>query len=108
MDDDVPLWSVPHLVALPVRLKEAPEQLLFTLRGPAWFGTGRRWARSDALRIRLAAPPVDGKANDALIDFPAEAFRMPARNVTLMAGHASRSKCMRVDAPARRPDQGWG
>ncbi|MCC6401724.1 MAG: DUF167 domain-containing protein [Flavobacteriales bacterium] len=76
--------------------------------GPAWFGTGRRWARSEALRIRLAAPPVDGKANDALIDFPAEAFRMPARNVTLMAGHASRSKCMRVDAPARRPDQGWG
>jgi len=51
---------------------------------------------------------VDGKANDALIDFPAEAFGMPARNVTLMAGHASRSKCMRVDAPARRPDQGWG
>ncbi len=57
-----------------------------------------------ALRIRLAAPPVDGKANDALLRFLAEAFGVPVRSVALVRGHVSRTKQVRVDAPARRPE----
>ena len=62
----------------------------------------------DALRIRLAAPPVDGKANAELVRFLAETFAVPRRRVTLMRGEASRHKVVRIDAPARRPDAEWG
>ena len=60
------------------------------------------------LKIRLAAPPVDGKANAALLRYLADAFGVPLRNVTLMRGEASRQKTVRIDAPALRPDRDWG
>lgn len=50
----------------------------------------------DALKIRLAAPPVDGKANDALIAFLAARLGVPKAHVVLVAGHTSRSKRVRV------------
>ena len=46
----------------------------------------------DALKIRLAAPPVDGKANDALIKFVAETLKLPKSAVTLKSGQTSRRK----------------
>ena len=63
--------------------------------------------RAARLRIRLAAPPVDGKANAELLRFLAAAFDVPLRNVTLVRGEASRQKTIRVAAPAQRPDRGW-
>ena len=56
------------------------------------------------LKIRLAAPPVDGKANAELMRFLADAFEVPLRNVTLLRGETSRQKTVRIDAPARRPE----
>ena len=56
------------------------------------------------LKIRLAAPPVDGKANAELLRFLADAFEVPLRNVTLLRGETSRQKTVRIDAPARRPE----
>ncbi len=50
----------------------------------------------DALKIRLSAPPVDGAANDALIRFLADALGVPRAAVEVAAGHASRSKTVRV------------
>ncbi len=61
----------------------------------------------DALKIRLAAPPVDGKANAELLRFLADAFGVPLRNVVLVRGETSRQKVVRVDGPARRPDREW-
>ncbi len=61
-----------------------------------------------ALKIRLAAPPVDGKANAQLIRFLAAAFGVPARAVTLLRGETSREKTVRIHQPARRPDREWG
>jgi uncharacterized protein (TIGR00251 family) len=61
----------------------------------------------DALKLRLAAPPVDGKANAELLRFIADAFDVPLHNVSLVRGDSSRHKVVRVDAPARRPDRGW-
>lgn len=40
----------------------------------------------EALKIRLAAPPVDGKANDRLIGFLAETLGVPRSNIELVAG----------------------
>ena len=55
------------------------------------------------LKIRLAAPPVDGKANAELLRYLADAFGVPLRDVALVRGEASRQKTVRIDAPARRP-----
>ena len=60
-----------------------------------------------ALRIRLAAPPVDGKANAELVRFLADAFDVPQRQVTIVRGETSRQKSVRIDAPAARPDRVW-
>ncbi len=50
----------------------------------------------DALKIRLAAPPVDGKANDALIAFLAKTLGVPKSSVELLSGQTSRAKRVRV------------
>ncbi|MDR2189262.1 MAG: DUF167 domain-containing protein [Azonexus sp.] len=50
----------------------------------------------DALKIRLAAPPVDGKANAALLAFIAEQLGCPRAAVVLKSGHASRRKVLVV------------
>lgn len=51
----------------------------------------------DALKIRIAAPPVDGAANEALVRFLAETLAVPAAAVTVRSGHASRRKRVRVE-----------
>src|SRR5258705_13824031 len=60
-------------------------------------------AHGDALKLKLAAPPVEGKANAELIRFIAAAFGVPQRNVELVRGEASRAKTVRVIAPLRDP-----
>jgi uncharacterized protein (TIGR00251 family) len=59
------------------------------------------------LRIRLAAPPVEGKANAELLRFLAVAFAVSLRDVTLVRGETSRQKTVRIARPARRPDREW-
>ena len=56
--------------------------------------------RGAAIRIRLAAPPVDGAANDALIAFLSEALGVPRRDITLIAGEKSRDKRVRIEGLA--------
>jgi uncharacterized protein (TIGR00251 family) len=51
----------------------------------------------DQLRIRLQAPPVDGKANAALVTFVAERLGVPRSAVSVVRGQTSRSKVLRVD-----------
>ena len=46
----------------------------------------------DALKIRLCAPPVDGAANAALVEFLAETFALPRARVQLLSGQTSRTK----------------
>lgn len=53
----------------------------------------------DALRIRLAAPANDGKANAELVRFLAAALGVPPRTVTLVRGHGSRDKVVEVADP---------
>jgi uncharacterized protein len=50
----------------------------------------------DALKVALTAPPVDGKANEACIEFFAELLRVPRSSVTIAAGLSSRNKVIRV------------
>lgn len=54
----------------------------------------------DALKIRLAAPPVDGKANTALIDFIADRLEIARSAVRLKSGQSSRRKVLEVSGVA--------
>ncbi|HRR34034.1 MAG TPA: DUF167 domain-containing protein [Kiritimatiellia bacterium] len=53
-------------------------------------------ADPDWLRVRLQAPPVDGKANAALIDLFATSFSIPKRAVELLAGDTARLKRLKL------------
>ena len=56
----------------------------------------------ERLKIRLAAPPVDGKANAALIEFLAEHYRVPRASVTITSGLNSRKKRVVIWKPRTR------
>src|SRR5690606_7029606 len=51
----------------------------------------------DAIKIKIHAPPLQGRANDALCDFLAECLGVPRRAVTVLRGDTSRQKLVRVD-----------
>jgi uncharacterized protein (TIGR00251 family) len=53
--------------------------------------------RGDAILVRLAAPPVDGAANDALIAFLADRLGVPQRQIAIARGGASRDKTVAVE-----------
>lgn len=53
--------------------------------------------RGDALLVRLAAPPVDGAANDALVEFLARTLERPRRDVTIVSGQKSRDKRVSIE-----------
>jgi len=50
----------------------------------------------EALKIRLAAPPVEGRANEALLKFIAGLFDVPVRQVELKQGSQSRHKVVAI------------
>jgi uncharacterized protein len=57
----------------------------------------------ERLRIRLHAPPVDGRANAALIAFLADAFGVPRARVAIEHGLAGRDKRVRIQDPGPVP-----
>lgn len=58
----------------------------------------------EALKIKLAAPPVEGKANAALIKYLAERFDVPLSRVVLKQGDKSRHKVIMIVRPAHGPE----
>jgi uncharacterized protein (TIGR00251 family) len=53
------------------------------------------------LRVRLQAPPVEGKANESLRRLLAERLGLPQRNVEIVAGQTGRTKHVRIAGLAR-------
>jgi uncharacterized protein (TIGR00251 family) len=49
-----------------------------------------------ALKLALTAPPIEGRANQACIEFLAEVLKVPRSSVTIAAGESSRNKVIRV------------
>jgi len=67
----------------------------------------------DALKVRLAAPPVDGKANAALLEFIADCLEVARNRVELKSGQSTRRKVLAVagidlDTASRRLAAGIG
>jgi uncharacterized protein len=48
------------------------------------------------LKLSLTAPPVEGRANQAVIEFFAELFEIPRSSVTIASGETSRNKTVRI------------
>jgi uncharacterized protein len=51
----------------------------------------------DALKLSLTAPPVEGRANEAVIEFFAKLLNVSRSSVTIAAGESSRNKVIRVE-----------
>jgi uncharacterized protein (TIGR00251 family) len=75
------------------RPAEATLDIRVIPRSPRTSVDGTRGA---AILVRLAAPPVDGAANDALIAFLSTALDIPRRQITIVSGERSRDKRVRI------------
>ncbi len=51
----------------------------------------------ESLKVRLAAPPVDGEANEALVRLLADELEVPRRSVRIVTGASSRTKTVEID-----------
>ena len=58
----------------------------------------------EALKLRLAAPPIEGRANEALLSFIAESFGVPLRQVELKQGSQSRHKVVAISGSKIEPE----
>ena len=77
--------------------RDAPGSLIISLHvQPGARKTEIAGLHGGALKVRLAAPPVDGKANAALVAFLAEQLDVPRSQVALISGATSRQKRLRV------------
>jgi uncharacterized protein len=56
----------------------------------------------DAIKVRLNAPPVEGKANSALIEFLADVFNVRRAQIEIISGLTSRHKVVRVRGVAAK------
>lgn len=58
----------------------------------------------DALKVRVAAAPVEGRANEALVEFLADALGVPRQCVSVVKGATGRRKTLLVAAPRLDPE----
>lgn len=80
-----------------VELRESVDGITFRVRvQPRASRTEVAGEYGNAIRIRLAAPPVDGKANEECIRFIASLLEIPVRDVEIVSGQSSRDKSIRV------------
>ncbi len=56
----------------------------------------------DSLKLSLTVPPVNGKANEACIEFFAKLLMVPRSSVTIASGHSGRRKVIRVSGLTSR------
>lgn len=59
----------------------------------------------DHLKIKITAPPVDGKANAHLIKFLAKSFGVSKSSIALISGDCCRIKRIRIHAPKKIPTE---
>lgn len=74
-------------------LTDTPDGAVLSLRLiPRAAKNAIQGEHGDALKIRLCAPPVDGAANAALIEFLSDTLSLPRARIRLLSGHTSRTK----------------
>ena len=61
-------------------------------------------AYGDEVKIRISAPPIEGRANAQLIKFLAKQFGVAKRDIEILSGELGRSKRVLIHHPAKLPD----
>jgi uncharacterized protein (TIGR00251 family) len=84
-----------------VSITDGPSATLSVRVVPRSSKEGVAGFEGGVLRIRLNAPPVEGKANEALVRFLAKAVGVPRSRITLVKGEKGRNKIVRVDGITR-------
>lgn len=85
-----------------IQCSERDGALLFTVRVVPRAGRSSVTGEHDgALRVRVAAPPVNGAANEELVRVLARALDLPSRDVEITSGHTSKVKQVRARGAAR-------
>jgi uncharacterized protein len=80
-----------------INLNESPTGITFAVKvHPRARKNAITGQVGDALKIALTAPPVDGNANAACMDFLAKLLNAPRSSVTIASGQNSRNKVIRV------------
>ncbi len=80
-----------------LKITEREGAVRFAVRvQPRSSRTGIDGMRGDAVRVRVAAPPVDGAANEAVIEVLAESLGVPKRSIEIVSGATSRNKVVQV------------
>jgi uncharacterized protein (TIGR00251 family) len=74
----------PHCILAIKAIPNAPRSQVV-----GWLG--------EALKVKVKAPPVEGRANEALCEFIAETLGLPRRAVTVLRGDTSRQKVVRIE-----------
>ena len=83
---------------------DGPDLLLKLKLQPRSSRDGFAGLQNDRLRVRVTAPPVDGKANSHLLTWLARQFDVAKSSITIESGHSSPLKRVRVRKPGRIPD----
>ena len=87
------------------RLDETGQRLTLTLHiQPGARITAVAGLHGGALKIKVAAPPVEGKANAALSAFLSKVFNVPLRQITVKLGGQGRHKVVEIDHPNNPPE----
>ena len=80
-----------------LRVHVVPNAKIDSVVGELATASPSRGGHGGAIKIKLRAPAVEGKANAALISFLAERLKVPARTIVLVRGQKSRDKIIRID-----------
>jgi uncharacterized protein len=82
----------------PLSIRETAAGAVFRIRAvPRATRSEIAGIQDDALKLRITAPPVEGKANEECIRLLAETLGVKKGQVTIIAGHASRTKTVAVE-----------
>lgn len=100
LDDTAPADKVQPMTQT-VPWRDIPDGIELVIRVTPRGGGARiegiaEWDGQPILKVRVAAPPVEGAANDAIVTFLAKALHLPRSAVTLIAGDRARVKRLRL------------
>ncbi len=80
-----------------VPIKDTPDGATFSVKiHPRAKKNAITGEVGDAVKISLTAPPLEGRANQACIEFLADLLEVPRSSITIAAGQTSRNKVMRI------------
>src|SRR4051812_2235827 len=87
---------------MPLRITESDGAITFDVQVVPRASRDRLGpVHGDRLKVQLTAPPVDGAANDALVQLLAKALGRPRGDVAIVRGHTGRKKTVRVAGSTR-------